>query len=850
MVLSDCHGRLPQWRPFHPGLPNVKRREFLQAAGFLTVSTATFGLSACSGSDDAETQYKYPQGVASADPRPDSIVLWTRVVPQSADDIATPTGAGSIAVRVQVTAADNSARLGTDATLTGAAIASAELSAVVGYDYTLRHKFTGLQAGTTYYYQFSTGTTRSAVGRFKTAPALTATPDQLKFAALVCQDWSVNHWGTFSDLVASEPDLDFFLHLGDYIYETVGKAFQTGAVENAHNLLVLPEGTSDGSGVYATTVADYRYLYKRYRSDARLQAVHARYAMIAIWDDHEFSDDCWGDAQTYDNGSYDAATGLGDNTHATSRRRQANQAWFEYMPADVSYDDSVAGFRTLKIYRELQFGTLAHVVMTDQRLYRSDHLIPEAAPNPATGIALGNIGSRALVPETLLYDQVEAAKIAAGTAAGDPLALVSMLGATQRDWLKTTLANSPATWKLWGSEVMLTRMGLDGTKAIATLIALSSISTLATSIGSTAASTGSVTVAAALVAAMTAGAAQTTATNAALAIATTDASAGDPAAAAVGAGLTGTQAAIAVAAYGAAKASAAGGATAQAGAAAQTIAFGYLQPDIVANKTASAFVPADQKSALAPYFTSFVLDADAWDGYDAERRNILAHLRDQSIANVVAVTGDIHAFFAGEIRDDYRAAGGGSAVMTELVVAGASSSSYYSYLQDAVASLSSSLSTLVYYPINGITVPGVGSIDIQINLLDYTLARKAPTLSALGEQARHPVRAALAAKGVPEAQLDTVTSAVVEGLKADSAFGTTLLGLAQALASLDGNPWIKHVDSDAQGYAVLTVTADQVACEMRKVHRLVGTAAPAAPVVATRTALRVHRGSATVTLDA
>ena len=527
----------------------MKRRDFLQAAGFLTVSAATLGLNACVGGSDSPTDGKFPQGVASADPQPDAIVLWTRAVPASADDIATPTDAGNLAVKLQVTASDNSAHIGSTVALTGTAVANVDLSAQAGYDYTLRHKLTGLMAGTTYYYQFSAGAARSAIGRFKTAPAKSATPAQLKFAALVCQDWSVNHWATFSDLVASEPDLDFFLHLGDYIYESVGKAFQTGEVETAHSLLVLPNGTVDGSGVYATTVADYRYLYKRYRSDARLQAVHARYAMIAIWDDHEFSDDCWGDAETYDNGTYNASTGLGDNTHQTARRRYANQAWFEFMPADIRYDDSVAGYQTIKLYRDLQFGTLAHVVMTDQRLYRSDHLIPEAAPNPVTGAPLGNIGSRALVPETVLYDQVEAAKIAAGTAAGDRLALVSMLGATQRAWLKTTLQNSPATWKLWGSEVMLTRMGLDGSNAIATLIALSSISTLATSIGTTATSTGSVTVAAALVAAMTAGATQATASAAAVAIATADASAGNLNTAATGAGLSATQAGIAVAVH-------------------------------------------------------------------------------------------------------------------------------------------------------------------------------------------------------------------------------------------------------------------------------------------------------------
>src|SRR5690606_19085809 len=96
-------------------------------------------------------------------------------------------------------------------------------------------------------------------------------------------------------------------HLGDYIYETVGETFQTGAVEARHTALQLPDGSfKDGtSGAkFATTLADYRYLYKQYRTDARLQAVHERFAMVAIWDDHEFSDDCWTDTATYDNGTF------------------------------------------------------------------------------------------------------------------------------------------------------------------------------------------------------------------------------------------------------------------------------------------------------------------------------------------------------------------------------------------------------------------------------------------------------------------------------------------------------------------------------------------------------------------
>jgi len=375
-----------------------------------------------------------------------------------------------------VTTADNASKLGTNTALSGTPVADVSLSALAKYDHTIRHKLAGLQAATTYYYQFSVDGSFSKVGRMKTAPAVSSAQAQLKFGVLVCQDWSVNHWAAFSDMVATESNLDFFIHLGDYIYETVGKDFQTGSVEGLHPTLVFPDGTKNDDGSsFATTTDDYRYLYKRYRSDARLQAVHERYAMIAVWDDHEFSDDCWGDAETYTNGIYNPATGAGDNAHKTDRRRSANQAWFEYMPADVSFDDSVAGFQTIKIYRDFQFGNLAHLIMTDQRLYRADHLVPEAMN--LTGEELGAIGTRYMLPEQL-YDYVEAGKIAVGTSLGDPLALVSILGKTQRDWWKSTMTNATATWKLWGSELMLLKQGLNGTDAIATLIALQASQTV------------------------------------------------------------------------------------------------------------------------------------------------------------------------------------------------------------------------------------------------------------------------------------------------------------------------------------------------------------------------------------
>jgi alkaline phosphatase D len=91
-------------------------------------------------------------------------------------------------------------------------------------------------------------------------------------------------------------------------------------VESRHDALVLPDGVfkNGSSGAkYANSLADYRYLYKKYRTDTRLQALHERFAFIAIWDDHEFTDDAWQDAQTYD-GSFNAD---GSDLHQTRRRR-------------------------------------------------------------------------------------------------------------------------------------------------------------------------------------------------------------------------------------------------------------------------------------------------------------------------------------------------------------------------------------------------------------------------------------------------------------------------------------------------------------------------------------------------
>ncbi|WP_395402177.1 alkaline phosphatase D family protein [Pseudoduganella sp. UC29_106] len=258
-------------------------------------------------------------------------------------------------------------------------------------------------------------------------------------------------------------------------------------------------------------------------------------------------------------------------------------------------------------------------------------------------------------------------------------------------------------------------------------------------------------------------------------------------------------------AYGQADNAAAAGATAQAMAAAQAIAIGYIKPDVQANKASSAFVVASGKqAALAPYFRRFLINCDQWDGYNAERKALMSHLKSNNIGNVVALTGDIHSFFAGTVSDDFDAANGGTPVAVDLVTAGVSSDSFFTYLRDAAAALGD-LGTLVSYPLS-VPVPGLGTLALNFNLLDYTLGRAAPTVDTLAAQVSVQLRGALAAKGLPEAALDATVEQVLAGLKANGDFNTALLGLAQQLAGLSSNPWLKHLNTDAQGFTVVTVT--------------------------------------------
>ena len=216
----------------------------------------------------------------------------------------------------------------------------------------------------------------------------------------------------------AEEDVDYVVHLGDYIYETTGaESFQGGGPPERQ--FVLPSGRQR-----AETLADYRFLYKKYKTDPDLQRLHERYATINIWDDHEFANDCYR--------VYDSDTENESQNRDPQRRQDANRAWAEYVPAGVPYEAEKGALEEIRIYRSFVFGNLMELVMTDERLYRD---------GPPCGLGTAD---KYLTP-----------------GCGDEEAPGrTMLGETQKEWFLDRVMNSSRLWKIWGNETMVMQLKL------------------------------------------------------------------------------------------------------------------------------------------------------------------------------------------------------------------------------------------------------------------------------------------------------------------------------------------------------------------------------------------------------
>ncbi len=403
------------------------RRQFLQTAGIGVLTPWMLARTTDSATTSSlGTAAVFSLSVASGDPSATGVILWTRIDPAAFDP--------QLPLQFEV-ASDASFRR---------VVLRGEIPAGAfgpGNDYTARIDLDGhLVSGRRYVYRFLYGGVASRTGYCRTLPGPQDYVWKLRLGVITCQDYTNGYYGAFARL--AETDLDFVVHLGDFIYETTGDPrFQS--LPYPDRAFTLPSGARAATGLN-----DYRFLYRQYRSDPLLQRFLEQHTLITLWDDHETANDCYWD---YDRDTLgapdhpfvtDHPTG-GDPAQLRGLKLAAQQAWSEYVPARVVFNPQAAHpFQALQIYRRFRFGRLLELFVTDERTYR--HPLPCGDDDRYLTFGCGEQAA----PQR------------------------SMLGTPQREWFLSGVTQSTAAWKVWANEVCLGQLKVgrdDGNRLYATL---------------------------------------------------------------------------------------------------------------------------------------------------------------------------------------------------------------------------------------------------------------------------------------------------------------------------------------------------------------------------------------------
>jgi alkaline phosphatase D len=322
----------------------------------------------------------FRHAVASGDPTTDRVVIWTRATD--------PASSGPIEL---------SWTLARDPDLDDV-VASGAATAHPDVDFTAKVDVGGLEPDTHYWYAFARGDERSPVGRTRTLPAAT---DHLRFAAVSCAKYNAGFLNGYGR-IADREDLNFLLHLGDYIYEASQNppASQTKSKDIGRPFDPLHE---------CVTLSDYRTRYAQYRGDPDVQRVHLTHPFIGTVDDHEFADGAWRGGSTEHHPDRDGP--WSDRKAAAFRARWE---WSPYRMPDPS-DPS-------RVWHSVDLGGLAELFLIDTRSMRDDPDRPGAMADPEH----------------------------------------SQLGPVQGPWLLHGLRESNARWRLLGNGSCMTHLWREG----------------------------------------------------------------------------------------------------------------------------------------------------------------------------------------------------------------------------------------------------------------------------------------------------------------------------------------------------------------------------------------------------
>lgn len=290
--------------------------------------------------------YPFTLGVASGDPLPEGIVLWTRLAPKPLEGGGMPMSVVGVEWEIARDAGFQKV------VQKGAALARPELG------HSVHVEVAGLEPAREYWYRFRVGDAVSQIGRTRTAPPAGARVDRLRFGVCGCQHYEDGYFTAFRRM--AEEQFAFIVHTGDYIYEGRAEGSRNGPHFRRHH----------GDELY--TLVDYRNRYALYKTDRDLMAAHASAPWIVSWDDHEVSNNYAGDVDQ--NGTPPEIFAL--------RRAAAYQAYYEAMPLRAS---ALPSGSHLRLYRRLHFGSLIDLSVLDTRQWRSDQPCGDALRTNCAG---------------------------------------------------------------------------------------------------------------------------------------------------------------------------------------------------------------------------------------------------------------------------------------------------------------------------------------------------------------------------------------------------------------------------------------------------------------------------------
>lgn len=364
----------------------------------------------------------FTHGVASGDPYPDSVILWTRISPVLDNDKSNTTVSGYVPLYNHDTQEYVSLskapicveyKVASDEEL-GELVDSGTIYTSSDIDYTVKVEAKNLEPFTTYWYQFNVcgSDNKSPLGRTKTTPDEDDDVTEIGIAVYSCSNFPFGFFNAYGNPVRKD-SVDYVIHLGDYIYE-----YKNGDYGYGQSIGRIPLPDKEIFSLY-----DYRKRLATYRTDLDLLASHQAFPWIPVWDDHEVADNTYRDGSSELNNTEDSFIKDG-GVSVDQRKMNAVRAYFEWMPIrQVEMDDN------LRIWRSFKLGNLADLIMLDTRQY--DRSITDLYWNT---------------------DYVHAISQDAGR---------SLMGSRQENWFYNQLSSSSkrgATWRIIGSQIVFSRV--------------------------------------------------------------------------------------------------------------------------------------------------------------------------------------------------------------------------------------------------------------------------------------------------------------------------------------------------------------------------------------------------------